>query len=437
MNTEAQIEKLQLALQRRFRLAGRGTVSRVQKQLNLGAGYFKNQRRTGRRRVDLKVLLQALEVLGAEACEFFTGVFGTADPVDRFRSEASRFQKRARQTPAILVHEGRRNHPSGAGVDFDPAALDALRFEDPGKLLRCTKSLIDEVSDSEVPVLLGIHASACRVLGKLEEAFVVLGRALELAGERGGRATLADLVLRASYVSYSGGDLNLALELAERATLTYAGLSDLVGVGKSLVDQGGWLGLLGRTDEEMQTFHSALRFLPADEQRPDVRKYRFICLQNLGVTYRKLGRLDDARRFAALAHQNSQGIGPGSFGKLVWLEGSIAKQTGRFSEAERFFREAVAALQQVAPIEAALCTLELVRVQLSRGATADAYQTAKATTILLQPLEETPVAAAAVTDLVRCALTGSGIDAALLNRVSRGLERGRTQKHARPSRPKS
>ncbi|MEE8523620.1 MAG: tetratricopeptide repeat protein [Thermoanaerobaculia bacterium] len=436
MNTETRIEKLQSALQRRFRLDGRGSVNRVQKQLSLGAGYFKNQRRTGRRRVDLKVTLQALEALQTDASEFFASVFGTADAVDRFRSEASRYRKRARQTPAILVHEDCRCHAKSAGTDFDPEALDALRFENPGKLVRRTKPLIGEVSDAEVPVLLGIHASACRVLGRLQEAFVVLGRALELAEERCGRGTLADLVLRASYVSYSGGDLNLALELSERATLIYAGLGDLPGIGKSLVDQGGWLGLLGRTDEELQTFSNALRFLPADSQQPDVRKYRFICLQNLGVTYRKLERLDDARRFAALAHECSRGISPGSFGKLVWLEGSIAKQTGRYSEAERFFREAVAALRQVAPVEAALCTLELVRVQLSRGATSDAYQTAKATTVLLQPLEETPVAAAAVTDLVRCALTGRGLDAALLSRVSRGLGRGRTQKGARPSRPK-
>ncbi len=435
MNTEEMIEKLQTALQRTFRLAGRGSVDQVQKRLNLGAGYFKNQRRTGSRRVDLRITFKALDILGIDAPEFFTSIFGAADPVDQFKTEAADLRRSARHKPSILALESHRSPGGSGGEDFDPQALEALRLEDPAKLIRQIRSLMSEVTDAEVPMLLGIHASACRMLVRHDEATMVLGRALELAEQHCDRATYAELVVRASYVVGGSGNLHLALELVERATLILAGLGDPAEIGKSLVDQGGWLGLLGRTDDELRTFHSALNLLPADSDRPGVRKYRFVCLQNLGVTYRKLGQLDEARRFAAAAHECSDGIAPGSFGKLLWLEGSIAKQTGRLSEAERFFRDAVATLRPVSAIGSALCTLELVRVQLARGATADAYQTAKATTVLLQPLEDNPVAAAALTDLVRCALTGRGLSQAFLDRVARGLERGRAQ-GARPSHAK-
>jgi tetratricopeptide (TPR) repeat protein len=433
MADEGRIEELQSALQRRFRMAGRGSVHRVQESLNLGAGYFKNQRRSGRRRIDLKIFLRALEVMEIEASEFFASVFGPADPVDRFRTRAARAVRRAKSTPTILAHESRRKPGQGREGQADFETLDVLRFDDPVALVRRTKSLIREVADSEVPILLGIHASACRILGKQTEALMVLGRALDLVEEHQDSRLFADLVVRAGYVAAQEGDLNLAFDLAERTTLVFVRLGDVLGIGKSLVDQASLLAGLNRTEEQLRTLKSALKVLPADSEDLDVRKYRLACLQNLGYTYHKLDRLEDARRFTAAAHECSEGLGREGFGKLVWLEGTIAMRSGRYSEAERFFEEAVAALRPVSPVSAAVCSLELVRVQLARGATADAYQTAKASTVLLDHLDDNSIAAAAVTDLVRCALTGRGLTAAFLDQVRRGLEGSRVHTGTRHS----
>lgn len=422
------IQQIQTALKRRFQVAGRGSVALVQDRLKLGAGYFKNQRRAGRRRVDVRVLFRSLDLLGVDAAEFFASLLGDADPVDRFRTDAAMLC-RNRQQPAILAALAERNSAGAGEGEFDPAALDRLRYGEPRRLLRRTRSLALQVSDADLPVLLGIHASACRVIHKLEEAQIVLAYALDLA--KGDNAVLADLVQRASYVAFETGEAEKALALSERATLIYLRAGDLAGVGKSLVDQGGWLAALNRTEEQLQTYESALRYLEADSDRLDVRRNRFSCLGNLSVAYRRLGDLRKARQCVRMAHRCSQGSGPTEIGKLHWLEAQIARDAGDLEAAERHFQRAVDALRPVAPVDSALCTLDLVRTQLRRGATAAAYQSAREMTALVQTLHKNRVAAAAVADCVRCALTGQGLSVSFLDRVGRILKSGRARQRGR------
>ena len=431
-DAEQKIEKIQAALQRRFRVAGRGSVTHVQERLNLGTGYFKNQRRSGRRRVDLKVLFRSLDILGVNTAEFFASVLGGADPIDRFRTDAA-LLSRKRQPPPILSLAEQRTHETREEVDFNPAALDRLRHGEPRKLLRKTRAMVSRVSSADLPTLLGIHASACRVLHKLEEAQIVLARALELAAVDGPSSVLADLAQRASYVSSQSGDLEMALALSERATLIYVSLGDLPGVGKSLVDQGGYLATLDRTEDERQAYECALSYLPADSARADVCRNRFACLGNLSVTYRKLGDLQKTREFIRLAHQCAQESGPSQVGKLHWLEAMVARDENCLKEAEHHYQQAIDVLRSVAPIDSALCSLELVRTQLRRGAISEAYQSARQMTALVQTLHKNRIASAAVADCVRCALTGQGLSLTLLDQVARGLKREQTQQRAEPT----
>ena len=436
MDAEKRIEQVQAALQRQFRIAGRGSVSRVQKQLNLGAGYFKNQRRAGRRRVDLKILFRALDALDVDSAEFFTSVLGAADPVDSFKTEAAALCRKARQAPSILTLPS----PEAAGEErekIDLAPIDALRNQDPQRVIRSVRAQIREAPEEQVPALLGIYASACRTLGKMEEAQIVLGRALEIAEERGDPALLADLLQRASYVMGYRSEADKALALSEKATLQYVHLGDLAGVGKTLVDQGVWLGFLERTGEELHSFRSALDYLPAASDDPDVRKNRFACLMNLGITYRKLGDLELAGAYVEMAADHAGDVSGGQYGKLQWLRASIARETGRFAEAEVFYRQTLETLRSVKPIDAALSSVELVRFQLEQGRTADAYRTAKAMMVLVHPLRRNRLAGAALTELLRCALAGRGLSAAFLDRVARGLERARVQRTAKSARARS
>jgi tetratricopeptide (TPR) repeat protein len=429
MKAEERIEIVQAALQRRFRIAGRGSVNRVQRELRLGAGYFKNQRRSGRRRVDLKILFRALEALEVDSAEFFAAVLGPADPVDSFKTEAAALLRGARQPPAILVHTANRSAEEES-EEVDLAALEALRNENPRRLIRRIRLLVPRVEERQLPELLGIYASAARALGKMEEAQIVLAHAIELAEERDDPALLADLLQRASYVMAHGSQADKALALSEKATLHYVRLGDLAGIGKTLVDQGVWHGYLEHTDEELVSFLSALHYLPAASERPDVRKNRFSCLMNLGITYRKLDDPERAGRYAAMASEVAGDVGPKLYGKLLWLEAAIARESGRVAEAEGLYRQALEVLGPVVPIDAALSSVELVRFQLGQGRAADAYSTAKELMVLVQPLENHRLASAALTALLRCALTGRGLSAAFLDRVARGLEQGRLQQTA-------
>ncbi len=431
VTAEERIEKVQGALQRRFRIAGRGSVSEVQQHLNLGTGYFKNQRRTGRRRVDLKVLFRALEALEVDSAEFFASVLGSADPLDSFKSEAAALRRKVRY-PMILTLVAKRSATATDEVDL--TQLDALRTENPRQVLRQTKTLVLQVQESQLSALLAIHASACRGLAKLEEAQIVLVRALELAAERGDAATSADILQRISFVLSYRGDQEEAMAISERATLAFVTHGDLAGAGKTMIDRGSFLMALGRSEEGLQTFHNALRYLPAQSERSDLKAYRFAGLTNLGVSYRKSKDLEKARHFAAQAREVSDGVGQSSIGKLIWLQASIAKECGRYEEAERFYREALEILRPVEPIDAAIAAIELVRTLLDQGRSAEAYTTAKAMAMLLQSLEHNRVAASLVTELIRCALTGRGLTAAFLAKIARGLDKGRAQQGTAPAR---
>ena len=130
MTPEQRIERLHAELRRRFRAAGHGSVQRVQALLGLSDAYFRVQRQ--RKRLDLVVLLGALEALDVDAAEFFAAAWGNADPVASFQAEAAVLRRQARRLPRILVLEQQRDaEDTEGGVEFDLEALDARRDENP------------------------------------------------------------------------------------------------------------------------------------------------------------------------------------------------------------------------------------------------------------------------------------------------------------------
>lgn len=423
-------------LQRRFRVAGRGSVKRVERELDLGAGYFKDQRRPGRRRVDLRLLFRALEALSVDPAEFFAAIMGGADPVAGFEKEAATLRRRTKPLPRILQLESK---PAAGGsareTDPDLAGLDSLRYENPELVLRRARSLLPRVTDARVPQVLGIYASACRVAGRLNEAQMVLGRALELARERCGPAVLGDLLLRAGYVDGTRLQLERAHDLAERATLLFAKSGDLAGIGRALVEQGLWQGHLDRPRHALRSLTAALEYLPREAAAdPLLRRNQFSCLLSLGLLHRQLGDLRAARSYARAARASARGIERVVLGKLTFLRASIAHDLDELERAEALYGEALATFQPAAPMDALLCAVKLARLQLGRGRTAAAYETAKAAAPVVESLEPEPMVSAALTELLGCALAGRGLSEALLERVARGLEEGpaRRRRHADP-----
>jgi tetratricopeptide (TPR) repeat protein len=302
--------------------------------------------------------------------------------------------------------------------------LEKLRFENPSRVIRRAPGVLRRLGKARVPRLLGICASAYRALGRADQAQVILARALRHAETLGDLAAVADLLQRASYLVADSGEYERALALSERATLSHVRTTDLIGIGKTLVDQGIWLDYMGRRQRAIRAYESALeKYLPAGHERADVRRNRFSALMNLGALHLRLGELQRAREYAGAARVESDGVGASLRGKLIWLQASIAGRQGLLDEAEGFLREVVGIYRLISPIDAALASVELVRILFQRGEPREAYATAKSMTVLLQPLEGHPVAVAALTELLRYALAGRGLTLELLEQTARGLER--------------
>jgi tetratricopeptide (TPR) repeat protein len=433
MDKEDPVQPVKEELKRRFQLAGRGSVGLIQQQLGLGKRFFSNQRRKGHRSFDLKMLLEALDALETEAAHFFGAVWGPADPVVAFRDEAAALLKKRHQPPPILVAEGQRSTDGTGSAAVDFSALDALRYDDPKLVKRRARELVSEVAGEDVPRLLGCHASACRVLGELDEAQVVLGRALELAGERHDDGAVAELVLRACAIVGERGELAAAHCLAERATLEHLRLGDSLGAGRSLADQGLWLTSMGRHHEALAVYQSALQFLEEDDS-PEARRNRVCLRMNCAIIFQRNGDLEKAEAFAAAAQKDFAAVGKVLRGNVLTFRAAVARQRGDLDRAAECLRESIRIHAHLAPLETAYSVVELCRLQLERGHEREVYETTRILFPLLEQLEGNPVVSAYVTELLRCAVAGRGITRELLQRVELGLKKARAQRHAHRAR---
>lgn len=442
MSSEQLIERVHHELQQRFRIAGHGSVMRVQNALKLNSAYFRDLRRPGRSHFDLRVLLDALDVLEIAPSDFFASVFGGSDVLDVFCGEAMILFRRLRRRVSILELEESHDDERPPAIEDEAARtelvkLNSERRSDPSRVLRRTRTLINKVSRRMVPRVLAVHASAFRVMGRLDEAQMVLGRAIDRSRERGQGEVVAELALRAGYVLADRGEYQRAIDMSQRATVLYADNGDILGVGKSLVERGIWLFGLGEMEHALEVFQGALEPLATVDLESDLeaRIYYASCLLSIARTHLLLGDLDPARQRAAEAREFSHdtGLEP----DLVWMQASIAQEQGDLAAAERFLCEAVELYTPVAPLNTALATVELARLQLAQSRVDDSYQTAKTMLTVIGELEQTPLVSAALTEVLRIVLAGRGLTLTLLDHTLECLstEQEKPEGHRQLPRP--
>ena len=429
MSTQSAIQKLQDELQRRFRVAGRGSVTRVQEALHLGGGYFRDLRRPERQRLDLRVLLGALEVLKVDTAEFFASVFGPSDIVNSFLSNAAELSRKMRRPPQVLRQlEKRLASPPSSCKHFDVEALeelDNLRRDDPKLAMRACRQAVAQAETAQIPRLLGSYASACRVAGRLQEAQVVIAEALKLSDEKANPRGYAELIQRAAYILSDLGHYEQSIELVDKATLIFAKSGDTVGIGQTLLDLGTFSGHLERFEDAFDYFRRAADLIPEDATGA-MAISRVSAQFNLAVAGLRLGRLQEAEHYAHLARQAIACQGQVALGKAVWLEASVAKAQDRREDVVSLLGQALEIFHDFEPLTAAVVAVELARWQLHIGRTVDAYTTAKAMISLLKPLEGNRIASAAIADLARTALAGQGLTKALLDQVTSDLQGSRS-----------
>ncbi len=426
MTAEDKIKDIQSALQRRFRAAGHGSIRRVQETLKLGSGYFKDQRRRGRRRVDLRVLFRTLEELSVEPADFFADALGTADMLAVFRSEAGLLRRRLRKLPRLLELEAELatsgpEDPLDTAPDAALAELDTEASEEPKRAVRRAHYLLRRLPEFEVPRLLGIAASAYSRLGELNVAHLLLARAFELTEERFDPSLRADLLRRTSKLAMRQNGGERALALSEMAALEYARSGNLVSLGAVMTDQGGFQFKLGRHRKALRSFSSALAYLSADSDCSQVLDRRFVALLNSGKCHQRLGELDKARRCAGEAGEIADRVTPSFRAELAWLRSSIALQCSDWPEAENSLLELLELDPPITPLDRARASVELVRAQLFAARNLEAYETAKQLTLLVQPLKRNRAASAALMELLRIALAGRGMTPDIVEGVARAL----------------
>ncbi len=432
------------AIEREARAAGPGTLTRMLEAAGVGKNYLCQLRlrlEAGQERsCDLVFLLRALDFLGLDKVDFFTDLFGSRNPIERLRAETARFG----EPPAIvtrvrrLLADGECEPPPEASPGTPNAAAPALpadvqrlddhRFHDPRQTLALVADALNFVEAGVAPpwtavLLLAVWGSARRMVfdrpNTLDEAQQALIAAYEIAEPWGAGAILGDLSQRLGYIVADRGDRRRALALTDLAIVQHATGGNRRGIARSLVDRGGWLYYLGQPRQAIEAQQAALEQLPEDEQRN-----RFSALQHLGYFYQELGDPEQARRYAKLAEEIVDGLGDWLRGKFLWLMAILSLDERDDQQAEQYLRDVIAVFEPIHPIESAVATAALVRLQLQNGRSADAHETARNAVHLIGALKKNRIAAAALEELAACGFAGSGLTLALLEDVARAIRKG-------------
>jgi len=306
------------------------------------------------------------------------------------------------------------------------ADLDERRYEHPEATLCRLLPAADRLPPALATLWLAVTGSAYRlragqraeIEADLRRAEQYLQAALWAARKAGDVAGEADALQRLAYVVADHGDHRQALELAERADGIYDRIDDRAGRGTTLVVQGMFLFYLGRPHEAIATQRRALKLLP-----PSAIRLRYAAYQHLGSFAAALDDFDAADRYAGRAAELLDAVEPGSAARLLWLRAAIAARRSRYRAAAKHYQEALEILRGVHYADAALVTVELVRVLILEGSHDEAHRTALSVRQLVIPLQRNRHVSAALAELIRG--DRQALTLARVERVRAALERAR------------
>lgn len=297
--------------------------------------------------------------------------------------------------------------------------LDELRYDDPARAAQIAEEVVMSVGHHDIPQLLGIWASACRLIARYDEGFLALREALLLARQDEDRLTEADLLRRgASLVVSSSASYSVALSIVEQSASLYARSGEIDHLGRCLVSQGLFLIYLERRDEAEASFKTALSLLDERSYRDRIAAYQLsgLIANDRGEPATALTLASKALSLASSRYE---------VGKVHWLRASALAGMGEWLRAHRAFEEASLNLVKVAPIDAALCACDHVRLLISNGHLSEARLCIAAMRSLMEPLAENLIASAAIRDLVRSEREGRDLDRALILRIVERIEESR------------
>ena len=198
-----------------------------------------------------------------------------------------------------------------------------------------------------------------------------------------------------SFVYCDRGEYELALRFSRNATHFHLIGGNLKGVGRALVDQGGFLFHLRRYRESARESEAALRYLPAE---PESSLYA--ALVNAAHAYQRIGKPSQARKRSEEAAR-LENIPQGLKVSAAWLASEAALALGKAKMAMGGFEEAVDYyFEKGELLNVALASAQLTQALYLANRKDQALSVAKGMTRLVEPLRNNPVASAAIVELI-------------------------------------
>ncbi len=370
---------------------GPGFAAELAESLGVSEGWIRDRRSVGA--FEMGYFFDAVDFIGDDPLRLIRQVIVT-DPTQILDPPPGEPPEVVRKTWARLA--GKEDGAGGEVSGEELTKLEGMRYEDPKKLVRFAVEAVDRVELEDLPILLGMLGSAWRVLGRLRDAEHTIYAGWQISVRRGDHLGAARSVQRMAYVAGARGDHLEALRISKEAANLYAEAGDLARMGQTFVDQGLFLNYLGHPREGIRAQEAALSYLPEDLARS-----RFSALQNLARNYQDLGQLEEAKTCARQAREYAAKVEPALLAKLVWFQAKLSLRLQEWAEAETQFREVIDLLGSINPLDVALASTDLIRLQLLRGRPDEGHETAKSMLKLMEPLEKHPLASAAVAELFR------------------------------------
>ena len=282
---------------------------------------------------------------------------------------------------AILIENSGRFK----SVELCQLALDRgfeMGAQDPGQALELT-SLAVLIADSidvesfSSGLVIGLRAkayalkgNASRVASDLIGAARALNRASELAG-----ADVHDQSVQATVLALQGAflgeqlDFQGAFAALDRAIAIYKQIGDTADAVRATLMKAMHLANSGRPDTAVQSLHGTM----AEADELGIPRLSLIVRHNLAFSLLACGRSEEAQRLVPEVRNLHFSVGNAvDLTRFKWLEGQIAVDTDRLSEAETLFLEVKQFfVDKEMAHDAALVSLDLALVYLRQGRVAE------------------------------------------------------------------
>lgn len=397
----------------RWRGRASGEMGKAEEYAGVNQGYLRKAMHDGYGHgINLERFFALLEGLETSPSVFFSSVFSD----DREMSAAELIDPPRGPRPAILDRvEARLLETTPGGIRQEYLLeLDDLRYDDPEKAASLAEKAVEFTAREWIPLLLGVFASACRPLLRLEHARFSLRKGIDLAERNGDPAAVGDLVQRSVYLQIAEGRYSRALLMGEKAGVLFSRSGDLEGLGRSLIDQGIALFYLEKTSEAGPALLAGMELVP-----PTYHRYHCGALQTLGLI-----SLQEDSPSVALEYFDrcldfaKQGL---EHGKLAWVRAGALARLSNWSEAHAAFETAIEALLPASPVDAALCVCDQVQLLLDSSQNLEAVARSRTMRSIVVPLEDKNIiASAAARDLLSCETRGGcRLTVSKLNQVKR------------------